>query len=256
MTLLNTNLFKAYVKTQSTLIRISNIRNHKLKGQVIAEKPNQLKLDFGHYKQSKVTTAELYQCFKYNRRIPVISDQTDILNNKINFILKERTPQENPILQSPALNPKPKDFTAKLNSITLLKQAFVLKKLIHGRIIKKINGGFLIITLGVFAFLPASHFISPYNNRRYKGFNIKRTKLLFAIIPLEILGIKCLKSTYTKPDYYFLSIVVSLKKALKTLEKHHKLPNIKKLVRINKLKNCKNFKSILKLLKITQNAGF
>ena len=43
MTLLNTNLFKAYVKTQSTLSRISNIRNRKLTGQIIVKRARRKK---------------------------------------------------------------------------------------------------------------------------------------------------------------------------------------------------------------------
>jgi len=240
------NSFRTYVKTKSTSIRIYGIRNHKLKGKIIDIKPNKIKVDFGHYKNSKITATELSKCFKYNRKILPRSNQTDLLNNKISFILKEITPQKNPILQSPVIKSKPKTLINKLDSLTLLKRAFIFKKLINGRIIRKIRGGFLVVCLGVFAFLPMSHFIAGYRSRQYKNLNIKKTKLLFTQIPLEILGIKCLKSksTYIKPGYCFLNVVVSVRKALKTLEKHHKFLNTKKLVRIAKLKNCKEFKHI------------
>lgn len=236
---LSINSFKIYIKTQSTSIRIFNIRNHKLKGKIISAKSNKLQIDFGHYKNSKITINELDNCFKYNRRISLLANQSDLLNNKINFILKEITPQENPILQNAVL--KPRSFTTKLNSLTQLKRAFIFKKLVNGRIIKKIKGGFLIILLGFFAFLPTSHFVIDYRNKRDNNLNIKKTELLFSTIPLEVLGIKCLesKSILNKSNTYFLNIVVSFRKALKTLEKHHKTLNTKKLIRMTKLKNCK-----------------
>jgi len=243
---LSRNSFRTYVKIQSTSIRIYGIRNHKLKGKVIEIKSNKIKVDFGHYKNSKITATELSKCFKYNRKILPIPNQTDLLNNKFFFSIKEITPQENPILQSPVIDTKPKNLATKLDSLTSLKRAFIFKKLVNGRIIRRIRGGFLVVCLGVFAFLPASHFIAGYRSRQYRHVNIKKTKLLFTQIPLEILGIKCLKSksTYTKPSYCFLNIVVSVRKALKTLEKHHKVLNTKKLVRIRKLQNCKTFKRI------------
>jgi len=242
--ILSINSFKTYIKSQSTSLRIASVNNHKLKGKIISTRSNKLQIDFGHCKNSKITSSELYQCFKYNRRVPLITNQADLLNNKINFIIKEVTPQESPVLQNQILKPRSKNFTSKLNSLTQLKRAFVFKKLVHGRIIKKIRGGFLVILLGFFAFLPTSHFVIDYRNKQYKNLNIKKTKLLFTKIPLEILGIKCLKSKsiYNKSDIFFLNIVVSFRKALKTLEKHHKMLNTKKLTRIIKLKNYKNLK--------------
>ena len=247
--ILNINSFKTYIKAKSTLLRIPNIRNHKLKGKIISAKSNKLQIDFGHYKNSKVTINELYKRFKCNRRIPLVINQTDLLNNIINFTIKEITPQENPILQTPILKLQPANFAAKLDALTQLKRAFIFKKLVNGRIIKKVKGGFLVTLLGFFAFLPTSHFVNDYRNKKKRKsiVNIKKTKLLFNTIPLEILGIKCLKikSIYkTKSDVCFLNIVVSFRKALKILQKHNKTLNTKKIIRVTKLKSCKKLKLI------------
>lgn len=234
------NSFKTYIKTQSTALRISDIRNHKVKGKIILAGSNKLMIDFGHYNNSKITTDEISQYFKANRKVPLIINQTDLLNNRINLNIKEITPQESPVLQNFALQFKSKNFTTKLNSLAQLKRAFVFKKLVHGKIIKKIKGGFLVLLLGFFAFLPTSHFIAYYNSKkRSNNLDLTKVHLLLTNIPLEILGIKCLKS---KSNLYYLNIIVSLKKALKILEKHHKTLNTKKLVKINKLKNCKILK--------------
>ena len=244
--ILSTNSFKTHIKFQSTLLRIASIFNHKFKGKIVSTRSNKLQIDFGHYKNSKTTSNELDKCFRYNRRVALTTNQVDLLNNKTNFVIKELTPQGSPVLENQILKPLPKTFTAKLNSLAQLKHAFVFKKLVYGRIIRKINGGFLVILLGFLAFLPASHFLTDYRNKQYKNLNIKKTKLLFIKIPLEVLGIKCLKSKplYNSFDIYFLNIVVSFRKALKTLEKHHKTLNIKKLVQISKLNNYKNSKYI------------
>ena len=88
---LHINSFKHYIKTKSTSLRIFNLYNHKLKGKIIAANSNKLKIEFGYYKESKITKIELDKFFKYNRRISFIKkkNQINLLNNKINFLLKE-----------------------------------------------------------------------------------------------------------------------------------------------------------------------
>ena len=166
------------------------------------------------------------------------------MNSKISLEVKEVTPQESPILKFSRSIHGSKNFTTKLNSLTQLKRAFASKKLVHGRVVKKIKGGVLVMLLGFYAFLPSSHFLIPNASRLYRNLNIKKTKLLATAIPLEILGIKylTLKPGYNKKKIFLLNIVVSFRKALDTLNKHRKTLITKKLIRITKLKNCKKLK--------------
>jgi len=238
------NSFKTYIKTQSTALRISDIRNHKLIGKLVYSESNLAQIDFGHYNNSKITDKEIGKYFRVNRRLSSTTEQVDLLNSKISLEVKEVTPQESPILKFSRSIHGSKNFTTKLNSLTQLKRAFASKKLVHGRVVKKIKGGVLVMLLGFYAFLPSSHFLIPNASRLYRNLNIKKTKLLVTAIPLEILGIKylTLKPGYNKKKIFLLNIVVSFRKALDTLNKHRKTLITKKLIRITKLKNCKKLK--------------
>lgn len=232
---LKINSFKNYIKNNDTLLKILDINNHKLESKVVSIKDNKSQIDFGHFTGFKITTKELVRCFKYNRRLSILKNNYNIVNKKLNFTFKEFSPSGDPLLSNPISKNKIKKFDNKLKSLKYLRKALVYKKLINGRIIKKVKGGFIVSLLGIFAFLPKSHSIINYGKKkRLKRPNIKITRFFFNTLPLQILGIKCFKR-YNKNKRsvnYVLNLVVSFKKAFRVIQKYNKKTSIKKLVRI------------------------
>ena len=239
---LRINSFKNYIKNNDTLLKILDINNHKLESKVVSIKDNKSKIDFGHFAGFKITTKELSRCFKFNRRLSISKNNSNVVNKKLNFTFKEFSPSGNPLLSNSIPKNQTKNFNNKLKFLKYLRKALVYKKLINGRVIKEVKGGFIVTLLGIFAFLPKSHFVKRFGGRKNKSPNLKITRLFFNTLPLQILGIKCLKPRYNnkKSVGYVLNLVVSFRKALHVIKRYNKRTHIKKLIKIKNYDIWKN----------------
>lgn len=238
---LNQNSFINYTHKHNTLFRISDIRNHRLICKITDFKSNLSFLDFGHYDKLKLTFKELQNYFKYNRLLRICKNKNYFLKNKLNCVFKEINPQGNPILKNCISNVVSGDFKSKVVSLLHLKKIFINKKVVNGRILKKVRSGFIVALLGFFAFLPNSQYFLRFRKKK----KYANTKIFFNIIPLMILAIKYLhpkSKRFLKTKLKTkLSIIVSFSKGLNNFEKFNRKVTIKKLIRIKRIEKLKTF---------------
>ena len=175
---LNQNSFINYINQNNNLFRICNIRNYRLICKIINLKSNLSTIDFGHYRNFNITFKELQKYFSYNRLLPTLKEKNDLLNNKLNCKLTEISPQGNPIFKNSISNIETVDLSTKVKSLLLLKKAFITKKIVNGRIIKKTSGGFIVAIFGFFAFLPNSHYFVKTKKKRNPRIDIKKKNIL------------------------------------------------------------------------------
>lgn len=247
---LNRNSFFNYINKQNTLFRISNIRNYKLKSKIIAVKSNKALVTFGHYSEFKITVKELRNYFYYNRLLPILKNKTDLLKNKLNFVFKDINPQGNPILKCPIINFKTTNFGIRIKSLFYLKEIYLNKRKVYGRIIAVIPDGYLVALLGFVGFLPNAQI---HGHNSYKKFSSSKTKtkskeLLYKrktfiitniSFPFESDSISNLSKSVNN-----FNITLSWHKANRKLRKNTKRVFIKPLTYLHRIHILKKLKEI------------
>jgi ribosomal protein S1 len=258
--------FLNYIKTKNSLLKVSNLRDYRLKSQILKVDQNKALIDLGHYKEFKATTKELNKCFNHNRRIFDFKKDR-FAKNKINFFFKEINPQENLIFKNSFSNIKSKNFSKKVDAYQNLRKAFFEKKLVNGRIVKKVKSGFIVAILGFFAFLPKSHIQFRFKKLK-RNKNKKKLKLIntesfvnssLRLLPLRILAIKSIKLKKNVKVRnlikYSFNILVSLRKAINTLRRYVINFNTEKLIRLKKIKKLKIMGTSILKIKTQAKAG-
>lgn len=247
---LTQNSFINYINQTNNLFRISNIRNYRLICKIINLKSNLSAVNFGHYRNFNITFKELQKYFSYNRLLPIFKDKNDLLNNKLNCKLTEISPQGNPIFKNSVANIETVDLNTKVKSLILLKKAFLSKKIVNGRILKKTSGGFIVAILGFFAFLPNSHSFVKIKKKRKFRIHRAKTKKFYSVVPFTILSIRCLqvksKSGIKADLNYKLNIVVSFCEGIKNFTNFTRKIIVKKLIRIYRIIKLKNLNKLNK----------
>jgi len=233
---MKTKAFDNYLQKDITEIRLTSIERYKLKSSINSYKTNNLEINFGHFKNFKIKKDEAQNYYNSNRIIK--NNDLTIDPNNLFLFFKEYTLESHPILKNNNLDSKFKTLNKVHNSVKILRESLLLKKLLKGRIVKEIKGGFIVTILGFKAFLPHSQHCSQKEN------NAKDSKLLFKPILLKVLAIKVIKSTFnssTSSDYFF-NIIVSSKRPMENLRKKTENKNIKLLELSSKLSSVKQFK--------------
>jgi len=253
---LNKNSFINYINKHNTLFRISEIRNYRVRCKIINFQSNLSSLDFGHFTEFKITLKELQKYFKHNRLLPILKDKNDFLNNKLDCTLREISPQGNPIFKNFISKIKLKKFESKIKSLLILKKVFANKKIVNGRIIKRIKGGFIVAILGFFAFLPNPQYFLRSRKKKVKK---KLKKIIFSQIPVKILEIKGLqfksKGIPKTLINYELNIVISFRRGINHFKRVNRNFMIKNLICVKKLNRVKTLliSGILPLKKYVNN---
>ena len=228
--------FKYYIKNKATELKVPYLEKYKLKSTPQNKKINHLELDFGHFETFKVHKDEIKSYCNYNR----IFDAYSLKNNITDLYLffKEFSLKSHPVLKDTEYKIKQKPFKQIIKSVKVIHKSLLQKKLLKGKIIKEIKGGFIVSIAGFKAFLPNSqHCIQ-------KDTNNLNSKLFFKPILVKVLSVKIVKSTFNTSNTfnYFLNIIISSKKPMKNFKRKSKKMNIKKIKISSKLLSIKQFK--------------
>ena len=227
-------IFENYLSKKGSEIKLASIEKYKLKSNMTNSELNNLEFKFGHFKNFKMNKNELNNYLKFNR----IIKNSNVYAKNLFLTFKEYNIENSPVLKNTNLNIKFKTLIKTYNSIMILKKSLLSKKLVKGRIVKEIKGGFIVSILGFKAFLPHSQ------SHVQKENNEQNFKLFYKPLLLRVLSIKIIKSNFPNPNSsnYFFNIIVSSKKTMKNLKKKSKDKNIKFLNLYSKILYFKKFK--------------